>query len=212
MDDPVSVTIKSYQAKVQEYISKTNQLAFFPDLPSMLDRFISELSGPRILDVAFGSGRDTLYLIEHGLNVAGVELTEAFITELKKIVDIPAYRMDMRYLAFADDIFDGIWCCAAFLHLPRKDALPTLRGFARILKPQGILYLDLKEGIGEEWVNSKEGNVTSVARYFTYYSYEQIRGLLEVAGLDLIFSRRQENIKLNKPKWINLICRKRRSG
>ena len=67
MEDVVQKTVSSYEAKADEYIRNTDQLSYFPDLPAVLDKFITLLPGKKVLDVAFGAGRDTLYFIEHGL-------------------------------------------------------------------------------------------------------------------------------------------------
>ena len=55
MQDPVITTIKSYEIKAEEYIRNTDQLAYFPDLPAMLVKFIDLLPGLCVLDVAFGA-------------------------------------------------------------------------------------------------------------------------------------------------------------
>ncbi|MFN8453886.1 MAG: class I SAM-dependent methyltransferase [Anaerolineae bacterium] len=135
MNDPVTTTIASYEAKANEYIQNTDQLSYFPDLPAMLDKFIALLPGKKVLDVAFGSGRDTFYLSEHGLSVQGIELTQSFIDSLREKAKNPISKMDMRWLGFADNVFDGIWCCAAFLHIPRSQTIMTLNGFSRVLRP-----------------------------------------------------------------------------
>ncbi len=208
MQDPVITTIKSYEIKAEEYIRNTDQLAYFPDLPAMLDKFIALLPGPCVLDVAFGAGRDTLYLMANGLSVQGVELTMPFIQKLKEAISVPLYKMDMRYLGFVNDCFDGIWCCSAFLHIPRVDALDTLRGFSRVLKPGGIIYLYVKEGHGYEW--KSEGNINQANRYFTYYETNELTELLEQADIEVLFTRRQSHAKIqDKPGWINIIGQKR---
>lgn len=209
MNDPVLSTIASYEVKADEYIRNTDKMSYFPDLPAMLDKFISLLPGKDVLDVAFGAGRDTAYLLEHGLNVQGIEMSQVFIDTLRQKIDIPLYRMDMRRLEFEDNSFDGIWCCSAFLHLPRADALPTLQGFARVLRSNGILYIDLKEGDGEKWVNSPDGHVSDVPRFFTYYRAEEMCQLLEKAGFDVVLTRIQKHPKYaHKHNWINFISRK----
>jgi ubiquinone/menaquinone biosynthesis C-methylase UbiE len=161
-----------------------------------------------VLDVAFGAGRDTLYFLEQGLEVEGIELSQAFIKALTSKTDIPLYKMDMRQLEFDSCTFDGIWCCSAFLHLPRLDALKTLKGFARILKPHGILYLDVKEGEGEKWKMEQDGNVSNVFRYFTYYHLDEISQLLRNAGFEILLNKTQDHIKPNKAPWLNIIGRK----
>lgn len=208
--DPISETISSYEDKFDEYIKNTDKLSYFPDLPAMLDKFQSALTGQLVLDSAFGSGRDTLYLQEKGCKVIGIELTPAFITYLHHQSSNSICRMDMRHMGFAPNSFDGIWCCAAFLHIPREEAFSTLSEYSRILRHNGILYFDLKEGIGDEW--KYEGNVNDARRYFTYYSLDEITELVEMAGLKIIFSRTQDHAKKNqgaaKPSWLNLLCKK----
>lgn len=206
--DPISKTIASYEAKAGEYIKNTESLETFPGLQTMLDSFISLLPGRRILDVAFGSGRDTLYFSQKGLDVEGIELTQAFIDALQLKTSIPLYKMDMRQLKFEDNTFDGIWCCAAFLHIPRTDALTTLQGFARVLKLNGILHLDLKEGFGEKWVTAPDSNVSNAQRYFTYYHFDEICRLLKQAGFEVFATQKRDHIKPNKSFWLNLTCRK----
>ncbi|HWS84369.1 MAG TPA: class I SAM-dependent methyltransferase [Ktedonobacteraceae bacterium] len=209
MKDVIQETIASYEIKAEEYIRNTDQLSYFPDLPAMLDMFLSMLPGRHILDIAFGSGRDTFYFIEHGLKVEGIELTQAFIDSLRKKIDIPLYKMDMRGLTFKDSSFDGIWCCSAFLHLPRTDALRTLKGFYRILRAKGILYIDLKEGNGEMWVQNNDGHVTEMPRFFTYYQLEEICALLLDAGFRIEYTRKQRHPKhAYKHSWLNIIALK----
>jgi ubiquinone/menaquinone biosynthesis C-methylase UbiE len=209
MENVVLETIASYEAKAGEYILNTDQLSYFPDLPAMLEKFISILPGKRILDVAFGSGRDTRFFLDQGLDVQGVELAQIFIDILRKKVDIPLYKMDMRQMDFPDNSFDGIWCCSAFVHLPRADALPTLKEFHRVLRPGGILYVDLKEGEGEKWVVSPDGHVTDIPRFFTYYFLEDICHLLTRANFTVEYTRKQPHPKYaHKNAWLNVLARK----
>ena len=206
MDDVVLKTVASYETKADEYIHNTDQLAYFPDLPAVLDKFISLLPGKKVLDVAFGAGRDTLYFIGQGLEVQGIELAQVFIDTLHKKVNIPLYKMDMRHLDFPDNTFDGIWCCSAFLHLVRSDALSTLQEFYRVLKPNGVLYVDLKEGEGEKWVISPDGHVTDIPRFFTYYHLDEICSLYIRAGFSVEYTRKQPHPKYaHKHAWLNVI-------
>jgi len=205
--DPVMITISSYQISAYEYIGNTNQLSYFPGLQYWLDNFIGLLPGKKVLDVGFGSGRDLVYFIDHGLDVEGIELTPKFIDLLKERVHIPLHLMDMRNLIFPDNFFHGLWCCSSFLHLPHNDALPTLQGFARVLKQDGILYLSLKEGFGNEWRLDKNSNISTAHRYFTYYSNEQIHGLLLESGFELLAESKNIGKRVDRPHWLNLMYR-----
>ena len=50
----------------------------------------------------------------------------------------------MRRLPVQDDVADGIWSSAAFLHLPRSDGAPTLDEFARVLRSGSPILLSAK--------------------------------------------------------------------
>ncbi len=201
--DIVGLTIESYSANAAEYIRETGQLSFFPWEQVWLDKFIDLLPGPKVLDVAFGSGCHTLYMLDRGLKVEGIDLTEAFITALENKVDIPLYKMDMRKLLFPDENFHGLWCNSAFPHLSRRDASLTLDGFARILRPEGILFLDVQEGAGNEWTAKTKGNATGDPRYYVYYSKADIMQLVSNAGFEIVSVDEQKDSTV-----LRLLCKK----
>ncbi len=200
------MTLASYRNGVSTYVERTNQISYFRHLQSLLDRFIGVLPGKRVLDIGFGSGRDIKYFLSKNLDVEGIELTREFIDILEKQIKAPLYLMDMRKLRFPSKSFDGIWSCASFLHIPKKHASATLKGFLKVLKPLGILALSLKEGEGEAWVSDE--NFGRLPRYFSYYKYEEMQGLLEVVGFDIVFEERQLSNNIKEPNWINFLCQK----
>lgn len=204
-NDVTLTTVESYAENADEYIKNTDKLSYFPGLQGWLDKFIELLPGPKVLDVAFGSGRDLLYMQSRGLNVEGIELVDEFILILQSKTIAHLYKMDMRKLEFKKNSFDGIWCCSAFLHIHRKQAVSTLKGFSQILQPNGIIFLSLKLGEGSEW--KQEGNISTHRRYFTYYTLKEIGVLLNESGFEIVLndsksSRRQSHT------WLSIIGRK----
>jgi SAM-dependent methyltransferase len=206
MDDPVKKTVASYQIKAHEYVATTNRPIRQAQRVAFVDKFCTSLLGPRVLDVGFGSGRDLLHFIQRGLDVEGIELTQAFIDALRPKVAVPLHKMDMRELSFGDSTFDGIWCCASLLHLLRVDALRTLQGFARVLRMNGSLGLTLKEGYGEEWDTRKSSSLANIPRYFSYYTIEEISDILNEAGFKVTYTDRQRNARQRSHPWLNIIC------
>lgn len=210
MKDPIKITVESYEVKADEYIRSTSNFSKFPELYSLLEKFLGFLNGPYVLDIAFGSGRDSDFLSENGKFVIGIELAQPFIERQHHKMRNPVALMDMRWLGFAKNSFDGTWCCSSFLHIQRLEALKTLCGFAKILKPGGIMYIDLKEGDGEEWRYS--GNISGVPRFYTFYYYEDIAKLFKKAGFKILFtSNHNQSVNQmysNKTKWINVIVSK----
>ena len=198
------VTIASYDQDFEEFTEKTRSVNFFPGLQEELDRFIAMLPGAHVLDVGFGSGRDTLYFARAGLIASGIELTLNFIRSLRRITTSPLCCADMRKLCFCNRAFDGIWCCASILHLDRTDASSALREFSRVLRLGGALYVSVKEGEGDEWI--QEGHIAT-PRYFTYYSLEGISDLIRDAGFEITHSQAKPH-QAGRRSWLSIFARK----
>ncbi len=95
-------------------------------------RFLAAVGGGGVvLDLGCGHGRDVMWLEARGLRVVGSDLSRGMLSEATHRVDGPLVQMDMRLPAFQDGAFQGVWCNAAILHLPKSDVLPTLKEIRR---------------------------------------------------------------------------------
>jgi ubiquinone/menaquinone biosynthesis C-methylase UbiE len=198
----INKTIDSYSKSYKEYIDNTIDINTFPDVARDIDIFINYLNGKKVIDVAFGSGRDIVYFLSKSLEVSGIELTNEFIVELQKRVDIPLFLMDMRDIKLPDSNYDGVWCCSSFSHIPKEDSGDTLIGFNRLLKKGGILFLSIKSGKGEEWVS--KGNINEMPRYFSYYNKNEISDLLSSSGFEVISIIDDSS----SSRWLSVFSRK----
>jgi len=94
----------------------------------------------RVLDVGCGQGVALELFRQHGLSGTGVTLNpvDAKVC-VEKGFDI--LEMDQSFLDFADATFDLVWC----RHCIEHSFLPyfTLAEFGRVLKPNGVLYLEV---------------------------------------------------------------------
>lgn len=145
-----------------------------------INNFIEMLKGQKILDVGCGQGIYTEYFSNNGFDVTGIDISLSFIEQAS--IQFPKAKfmqMDMRKMDFADEAFDGLWVCSSFLHLPKKDALETLREFRRIMETKGAIFLSVKLGEGENFL----GNDERGKRFFSYYTQEEILELFEAAEL-----------------------------
>ncbi|MGH2459553.1 MAG: methyltransferase domain-containing protein [Chloroflexota bacterium] len=137
----------------------------------------------RILDAGCGPGWDSRWFHERGFQVIGVDLSTGMLTEARhRAPDVDFHQADLRRLDFPDAYFDGIWCCASLLHLPRADAPTVLVNFRRMLG-HGYLYLSVKLGQGEEVEEAAYGR--GQPRAFTYYSRLEVELLLDRAGFEV---------------------------
>jgi hypothetical protein len=68
--------------------------------------------------------------------------------------------------------------------VPRADVPTVLAGFARALRPGGLLHLTVAEGDGEVWEPVSHG--LDHPRWFVLHRLAPLTALLKAAGLDVI--------------------------
>ena len=104
--------------------------------------FLENLPGKKILDAGCGIGRDSMFFYGRGLKVTAADIVPGFLHLIrKKEPGLETLVMDITRPCFGDSVFDGIYCFASFLHVPRLLSLETLRKLHTILKPGGVLFL-----------------------------------------------------------------------
>ena len=144
MEKNVKRTIKTYNEIAEIY----DQLQYSTDVSEeIIESFLRAFQGQCLLDVGCGPGNDTRVFVDNGLDVTGIDLSERLLRLAMKNVPRSSFLlMDMRRPAIKDESFGGLWVCSSFIHVPRSDAKPTLREFARILKPNGLMFINVIEG------------------------------------------------------------------
>lgn len=172
------------------------------DMAALHERFLASLpGGTRILDAGCGSGRDAKAFAERGYSVVAFDASP----ELARLASAHCgFEVQVKTFEAIDEVdaYDGIWCCASLLHVPRAALQATVARLWRALRPGGTLYASLKQGRGER---VHEG------RRFTDLEEEELRELLcPLPGIDTIDTwvtrdqrpQRQEH-------WVNALARRR---
>ena len=197
----VAKTIQTYEETAEDYYKTHFDIN---EIKNIADFFIQNLNGQKILDIGCGPGRDAKYFSEHELDVTGIDLTSSFIKMASKNMPNAKFKqMDMRKLDFPETTFDGIWACASFLHVPKEDAKNTLLGFRKILKPAGLIYLSVKAGTEEKFVQKEE--YKGRTKFFAFYTEDEFKNLIESCNfkiLKVIIDKKKDNI------WINVFATK----
>jgi len=101
--------------------------------------------GIRVLDVACGSGRHVIPLIQDGFNAVGLDVSLRLLKIAKQRGASALVRGDMRYLPFKSATFGAsVSMDTSFGYLPsEKDDLKSLEEIKRVLNRNGELLIDV---------------------------------------------------------------------
>ena len=127
-----------------------------------------------IADIGCGHGRDSAWLERAMKRVIGLDLSFQMLKQAQRITRGRLAQMNMKALGVRDGCVDGIWCCAALLHLPKAQAPAAMSEFRRILQPGGMLIVSVQQGSFEGPRYSEREGVT---RYFSEYEPDEMKAL-----------------------------------
>lgn len=204
MDDHISKTVEFYNSAASDYAKQAS--VHVPEIER--NNFCKQLSqNAKILDAGCGSGRDVLFFVNQGFDVTGIDLSDKLLEIAKNNGKRAKFvKQDIRKPVFPENSFDGIWCCASLLHLNYHEAKKTLSNFYKILKPNGLLVLIVKEGFGE--CIESLGKLPHQNRYTTFFQEEELKKIVCGAGfkVDNIYVF-DEKIRYNFDRGINwIVC------
>ena len=191
------MTLHYYQHNAQRFFNDTVNV----DMSSLHEAFIQHLpDGARVLDAGCGSGRDALAFSLRGYQVEAFDASPELVTLARHLTGLP-----VQQTTFADvsetERYDGIWCCASLLHVPRAALPDVMRKLANALKPGGVWYVSFKYGEGER---EQEG------RHFTDMTEESLLQLLKaVPGIraETLWVTQDKRPERDE-KWLNALLKK----
>jgi len=124
-----------YEEKIQEALEEGPALAALLALPP----------DSLVLDLPCGWGRLQPALVARGYRVAGGDLSPLNLRRHRREFPGAAVRLDLRRLPFRDACADGVLCAFTSwgYFATDEENLKQLQEFARVLKPGGVLLLDL---------------------------------------------------------------------
>ena len=165
--------------------------------------------GNIILDVGCGPGIFSRALEALGLHVIGVDFSERMIGIARR--NSPRgnfFIMDARSIGIMNVHFDGIFANALLLHFSKKEIREMLYILRENLRPGGYAYFGVKErkpGQAEEEVKHEEDYGYAYERPFSYFSLDELRGLLEELRFVIVY---RKFLTTGNTRWIQIIARK----
>lgn len=180
--DPTSGTLQKMK-RFLEQIATEN----YPEAPSpihtritaeAIDLLFNHYTIPKgalVLDVGCGQGVGLHHFVARGCRPVGITLNQTDVNECQH-QGYTVAQMDQSFLEFEDATFDLVWA----RHVVEHSIFPyyTLTEFARVLKPGGILYLEVP---GAETACRHETNLN----HYSILSHTMWFSLLERSGFNI---------------------------
>lgn len=194
----VNNTLNYYNTNANSFVSSTLSV----DFSQTQDKFLNLLPPTAsILDFGCGSGRDTKYFLDAGMQVDATDGSEELCRLASEYTGIPVRQMLFEDLD-AKAQYDGIWACSSILHLPKDVLKDVLKKMIVALKENGIIYTSFKYGMFEGERNG---------RFFTDFTEETFREFVsDVDEIKIEESWITGDVRPGRgdERWLNLILRK----
>ena len=191
-------TIDYYNRNADAYFRKTVDA----DFDRLRRKFVSYLpEHARIIDIGCGSGRDVRAFCDMGYDAVGLDASEEMARVAREQLGVDVITGDMADW-IAEEPYDGIWCCAALLHLHEGEAERFLSNLKTNLKPDGVVFISVKEGV--------ETGYDDKGRYMRNYTGEKLVGDLEAVGMEVLETESSGDLLgRDQFKWLNVLARRK---
>lgn len=185
--DKTKIAIKIFDEYAQAYHDK-----FMDDesYTGSLDMFLNLIKkkNARILELACGPGNITRYLLRKrpDLKILATDLSPKMLELAKQNIPAASFElMDSREIEGLKETYDGIICGFGLPYLSKPEALDLIKNSAKLLQPDGILYLSTMEGNYENsgWKGPSSGGDQKMYTY--YHQADYLKTALAEAGFHL---------------------------
>jgi len=125
-----------------------------------------------LLEIGAGTGRDSKFFQDHGLEVVCIDLSPAMV-ELCRQKGLTAYLMDMADIQLPASSFDAIYSMNSLLHLTKAEFPAVLHQMDRLLKADGLVYVGMYGG--QDYGGVWENDSYEPKRFFSFFTDEQLK-------------------------------------
>ncbi len=157
-----------------------------------MERLKYFLPAGKILEIGSGSGRDALDLMSFGYEYVGTDIADGLLEVARKNAPGLTFLKQSVYdLNFPEKSFDGFWCCATLLHVPKARIDEALQCIRRLIKAGGYGFISIKPGAGERLIPDDFGEGTT-GRFFAFYSMTEFHAVLERNSFAVVEERQKQ--------------------
>jgi len=164
-------TLNYYNQHAQTFSDSTLNV----DMSALYAEFLSLIpKHGHILDAGCGSARDAMYFKQQGFTVSAFDASENIAKLASNYLQQTVEVKDFQQLN-CTNMYDGIWCCASLLHVPKVELPQVFLKLQNALKPNGVLYVSFKYGTqervhnGREFTDLNEDGLTALITHHTEF-------------------------------------------
>ena len=195
----IKISTEYYDKNSEKYINNT----FHVNMEPLLTKFTFHIpKGGLILDAGCGTGRDSIWFVNHGYRVMAFDGSKEMVNFAKKHIDGEVIQSTFETFD-CDKKFDGIWACSSLLHVKRGNMIEIIEKLAAYLKAKGAFFMSFKDR-DEDYI--KDG------RIFTNYSEKSLRELINSID-DLITIEIIKTTDVREGRegehWVSVIAKKK---
>lgn len=166
--------------------------------------------GQRVLDIACGDGRNSVWLAQRGCDVVGIDVSPLALKKARNLAENKGVKAEFRHADVRDwqwtpASFDAVVCIFIQFAAPSERA-GLFKGIETALAPGGVLVL---QGYTPKQVEYKTGGPPDAAHMYTREMLERA-----FAGLDIVHLREHEDTlaegtkHVGRSALIDLVARK----
>jgi SAM-dependent methyltransferase len=146
--EEITAAVRSYyDAEVDQRDALIRQDWKLDERAAFLDR-LRAAEAATLLEVGAGTGQDSRFFSDEGLDVTAVDLSPAMAERVRE-KGVHALVGDVTSLEFSAD-FDAVYTFNSLLHVPDTALPAALEGIRTALKPGGLFYLGVYGGTEPE--------------------------------------------------------------
>ncbi|MFI1394762.1 methyltransferase domain-containing protein [Streptomyces sp. NPDC020681] len=203
----IEETLLAYCSAAEKYARKTSSFAPDSTLPAEIAEMSRSTDGV-VLDAGSGGGRDALCFAEHGREVVALDACLPLISMTPQHPRLRPVSGDVRSVPLPDSSVGAVWCSAVLLHMPPDEFIKSLLEFHRVLKPDGLSQISVKEGKGH--IKLPISGHGSPLRHFFFYRVDELRSLARRSGFEVVRTWTEDELdsSASLQRWVKLLLRK----
>ncbi len=141
---------------------------------AFLERIRSE--GRRsLLELGAGTGQDSLFFKEQGLDVVAIDLSPRMV-EHCRAKGLDARVGDLLHLDLAPGSFDAVYALNCLLHVPNTHLGAVLEGIRAVMRPTALFFLGVYGGRSHE--GRLENDTHVPPRFFALRTDDELQSLV----------------------------------